>query len=71
MSAASDSPCIRQCCLNQDDICIGCFRTLDNILKWTTYSSDMRQQVLAECAVRKACHQHEAARKAAGHRKPK
>lgn len=54
MSAVNDSPCIRQCCLNQDDVCMGCFRTLDNILKWTTYSAAMRQQVLTECAVRKA-----------------
>ncbi len=33
---------------------MGCFRTLDNILKWTAYSAAMRQQVLAECAARKA-----------------
>ncbi len=54
MSAVNDSPCVRQCCLNRDDVCMGCFRTLDNILKWTTYSAAMRQQVLAECATRKA-----------------
>jgi predicted Fe-S protein YdhL (DUF1289 family) len=28
------SPCIRHCCLNEKDICLGCRRTLDEILNW-------------------------------------
>lgn len=60
MSAASDSPCVRACCLNQDDVCMGCFRTLDNILKWSVYSPSERQQVLVECALRKSAQQRTA-----------
>ncbi|MGZ8185918.1 MAG: DUF1289 domain-containing protein [Methylobacter sp.] len=26
------SPCIRNCCLNNDDICLGCFRSLHEII---------------------------------------
>ncbi|WP_239649575.1 DUF1289 domain-containing protein [Methylocucumis oryzae] len=22
-----DSPCVRNCCLNNDDVCLGCFRS--------------------------------------------
>jgi predicted Fe-S protein YdhL (DUF1289 family) len=27
-------PCIRNCCLNDDDICLGCYRTLAEITQW-------------------------------------
>ena len=29
------SPCIRHCCLDDADICLGCFRSLDEICGWT------------------------------------
>jgi predicted Fe-S protein YdhL (DUF1289 family) len=29
------SPCIRQCCLNDQDICVGCFRSLSEIVAWS------------------------------------
>lgn len=32
--AAADSPCVRRCTLNDDDICIGCGRTLADIAAW-------------------------------------
>ncbi len=28
------SPCVRNCCLNEEDICLGCFRSLLEITKW-------------------------------------
>jgi predicted Fe-S protein YdhL (DUF1289 family) len=28
------SPCRRQCCLNEEDICLGCGRALQEILEW-------------------------------------
>lgn len=28
------SPCRRQCCLDDQDICLGCGRTLQEILDW-------------------------------------
>lgn len=28
------SPCVRQCTLNDDDVCMGCGRTLDDITGW-------------------------------------
>ncbi|MGF1740243.1 DUF1289 domain-containing protein [Vibrio profundum] len=50
------SPCIRQCCLNEHDVCLGCFRTLDEILKWSESSNDKRKDVLKSCARRKGAH---------------
>ena len=28
------SPCVRNCCLDQDDVCLGCHRTLKEICAW-------------------------------------
>ena len=32
MSTAS--PCVRNCCLDKKDVCIGCGRTVDEIIRW-------------------------------------
>jgi len=36
------SPCIRKCCLNEDDICLGCYRSLEEIKRWSV-SVDVRK----------------------------
>lgn len=28
------SPCVRNCCLGEDDVCLGCFRHLEEIKLW-------------------------------------
>jgi hypothetical protein len=33
-AAFNRSPCIRQCCLDGQDICMGCGRSLAEILAW-------------------------------------
>ena len=49
----SDSPCIRQCCLDDDDVCIGCGRTLPEILAWGKADADERQRILARSEPRR------------------
>ncbi len=39
------SPCILVCTL-QDDICIGCKRTKEEITKWMKYTDEEKQKVL-------------------------
>ncbi len=51
---AVSSPCIRACCLDDDDVCLGCFRSLDEITAWGTMSDDERLRCLARCQQRKA-----------------
>jgi len=46
------TPCIRRCCLDADDTCIGCFRTLEEILGWRSLSEAQKKQVMAECKAR-------------------
>ncbi|MFD2232061.1 DUF1289 domain-containing protein [Alkalimarinus sediminis] len=47
------NPCVRNCCLDDSDICMGCFRTLDEILAWRSLSSEQRETVLIETEKRR------------------
>lgn len=44
-----ESPCIRKCTLDDDDICVGCFRSIDEICAWGGASNLQRREIL-ECA---------------------
>lgn len=47
-----ESPCVRNCCLNNADICLGCLRTLDEITGWSQASTIEKQQILDNIALR-------------------
>lgn len=50
MSYSSDlvsSPCVSNCCLNDEDICLGCFRSLEEIKSWSIADNQQRRQFLA------------------------
>lgn len=49
-----ESPCVRNCCLNEHDICVGCYRSLDEILRWSKVSEDERSRILKNTDRRKA-----------------
>ena len=53
-----NSPCVRNCCLNEQDVCLGCFRLLDEITGWAAMTDQQRQQVLANCEQRKKQLKH-------------
>ncbi|MCJ8294515.1 MAG: DUF1289 domain-containing protein [Colwellia sp.] len=42
----TNSPCVRNCCLDGDDICLGCFRHIDEIVAWRSYSEQDKQQIV-------------------------
>jgi predicted Fe-S protein YdhL (DUF1289 family) len=48
-----DSPCIRQCCLDDKDICVGCFRSLKEILIWGEADRDTKLKIILSCQTRK------------------
>ena len=54
--SVTDSPCVRRCCLDNDDICLGCFRTLNEITSWSESSQLQRQEILKQAAERKRQH---------------
>lgn len=46
------SPCVSICCLDENDICIGCYRSGDEICAWSGLNNDQRRAVLEQVAVR-------------------
>ncbi len=57
MKKATASPCVRNCCLNEDDICLGCFRSLEDIVGWSRATEQQKQDILRLTEVRKADYQ--------------
>lgn len=41
------SPCINKCKLH-DNICIGCKRTIDEIIHWREYTDNKRKKIINE-----------------------
>lgn len=39
-------PCIRNCQLDGDDICIGCHRSLDEVKSWRLDTVEQRREIL-------------------------
>lgn len=48
------SPCISVCALNDDGLCIGCWRDVDEIAAWSGLSDGERRAVLQRCGERVA-----------------
>lgn len=46
------SPCIRNCCLNAEDVCLGCFRHIDEIMAWRQLDVSAKKKVLQQCQQR-------------------
>lgn len=47
------SPCVRNCCLDEDDVCIGCGRTIEEIIRWGDADNSERLQILEAAKKRK------------------
>jgi len=42
------SPCIGTCTLGPGDLCVGCFRSGDEIAAWLSYTPEQRRAVMDE-----------------------
>ncbi|GAB3374565.1 hypothetical protein GCM10027567_12290 [Spongiibacter taiwanensis] len=47
------SPCVSVCALDDEDVCTGCFRDLDEIARWSTLDNPARREVLLRCQQRR------------------
>lgn len=47
-----ESPCVRLCTLNEDDMCLGCGRLLNEVTSWTAYSEERRAEIIKDCVRR-------------------
>lgn len=50
------SPCVDQCCLDENDICLGCFRRIDEITGWYDATDASKKAILENCKQRKNQH---------------
>lgn len=48
---------MRNCCLDQDDVCLGCARSLDEILRWSKLSNPERQLIMNQLEARRLSRQ--------------
>lgn len=48
-----NAPCVRNCCLDEEDICLGCGRSLEQILNWSEVDQTQRQLWLEEANERR------------------
>jgi len=46
------SPCIGVCQYNNEEVCSGCFRTVEEISQWTTISGEEREKIMGELDAR-------------------
>jgi predicted Fe-S protein YdhL (DUF1289 family) len=49
-------PCVRNCCLDDDDICLGCFRSLDEITGWGEANNQERVIILENARRRREAY---------------
>ena len=46
------SPCNSVCMLNDEDVCVGCYRTAQEIRIWSVLNNDQRRDVVIACGER-------------------
>lgn len=46
-------PCIKKCCLNEEDICLGCFRSFNDMLAWNKASIQDKKEMLQKAESRR------------------
>jgi predicted Fe-S protein YdhL (DUF1289 family) len=52
------SPCIKVCFVDpREEICVGCFRTLEELGRWTKMSDDEREAVKPLLEARRAAYE--------------
>ena len=47
------SPCIEVCSLSDQDVCIGCYRTANEIIEWFSANDERKREILADLSDRR------------------
>ncbi|MCX7352461.1 MAG: DUF1289 domain-containing protein [Proteobacteria bacterium] len=46
------SPCVRICTLNTENVCIGCGRNTEELKNWATFSDETKRTIKAQLKAR-------------------
>ena len=57
MNETVPSPCISVCLLDTNDVCVGCYRTADEITEWMTCDDAQKEEILKVCIERRKADQ--------------
>ncbi|PAY17045.1 DUF1289 domain-containing protein [Rhodopirellula sp. SM50] len=49
----SQSPCIDRCAIDASQTCLGCFRTLDEIARWSLMTDAQKRDTNGRCRERR------------------
>ena len=44
-----ESPCIQVCTYDDDEVCMGCYRSADEITEWIYTTDDRKLEILENC----------------------
>lgn len=50
--ATPSSPCVSRCCLMEDKVCSGCFRSLSEIMEWSEASNTRKKTIVVNAQQR-------------------
>lgn len=53
----TQSPCVRNCCLDDNLICLGCFRSLEEIKDWGLVDDQRRRSIMRNALQRKVAYE--------------
>ena len=53
VSNAVESPCVSLCRLDEERVCMGCFRHVEDIREWRAADDDRRREIRARALSRK------------------
>ncbi len=53
-TAAVETPCVKICVIDEDGLCVGCARTLEEIGSWGQWSAAQRAAVMLALPARRA-----------------
>ena len=51
-----NKPCIKKCCLNEEEICLGCFRTFNDMCLWNKASIEEKKKMMGMADKRKIAY---------------
>ena len=57
IDTAAQSPCIRNCCLDDGLTCLGCFRSFEEIKEWGIVDNHRRRIILQNAKQRREAYQ--------------
>ena len=47
-----NTPCIGVCTVGDQGLCLGCFRSMDEITHWLSFSQDEKNEIMQQLPVR-------------------